>query len=216
MAKKQHIITRREPTLADTILFAEASVRLEEILRLIDEYNEIAMCLRHLGYIDQLPDLSGRGEDWPLPALDLCGNGCMTVQDAEFLDRFWEIGPRGEMMQPKRIPMAAERIRLGAESGWKCFYCNKNGSEIDGPDGRPWHVDHAYPLSRGGDDEKDNHVLACATCNLAKKTKTAMEYFRHKRTSEAPDNGEGLKLIMRGEVERDVLAKAQKQLVESS
>jgi CRISPR/Cas system Type II protein with McrA/HNH and RuvC-like nuclease domain len=118
-----------------------------------------------------------------------------TLPTTSFLDEFWEDGPQpqtkfalefiervsGEASNVKeirRVPLTAERKRLGQESGWKCFYCGKAGDKDQGPDGRVWHVDHAYPFSRGGDDQPDNHVLACATCNLGKKAATAAEYFR--------------------------------------
>lgn len=46
-----------------------------------------------------------------------------------------------------------------------------------GPDGRNWHIDHVYPKALGGDDGLDNRVLACATCNLSKKHKSANAFF---------------------------------------
>ena len=70
-------------------------------------------------------------------------------------------------------------------SRWRCFYCGVVGAEDLGPDGRFWHVDHVYPISRGGDDKPDNHVLSCASCNLGKRTLSAMEYFARK-SQDAP------------------------------
>lgn len=63
------------------------------------------------------------------------------------------------------------REKLGCASGWICRYCNQSGSANLGPDGRQWHVDHLYPVSRGGDSNIDNLALACATCNLQKSAK---------------------------------------------
>lgn len=75
--------------------------------------------------------------------------------------------------------------RLGRiPSEWKCFYCNYLGDENKGPDGRTWHVDHAYPVSLGGDDSQDNLVLSCATCNLRKLDKTALAFIATRNASD--------------------------------
>jgi 5-methylcytosine-specific restriction endonuclease McrA len=74
--------------------------------------------------------------------------------------------------------MQAERERLGKETQWTCFYCHRVGDELNGPDERAWHVDHSYPISRGGDNKPDNLVLACATCNLQKHSRSALEYLK--------------------------------------
>jgi len=52
-----------------------------------------------------------------------------------------------------------------------CAYCGKEGDERNGPDGKPWHMDHVMPLSRGGEDCVTNIVKACAWCNLSKGQK---------------------------------------------
>lgn len=166
---------------ASIILFAQAKARIEEILHLIEEYNDLQEALVDLGYVNSDYD---RHNPWPVPYLELCGNGSTTVTDSSVLDAFLERGPeRRPKTQPiSRYSMVKERYRLGMECGWKCFYCGKDGNQDNGPDGRIWHVDHAYPVIRGGDDQPDNHVLACATCNLDKKASTAMEYFKRLAT----------------------------------
>lgn len=40
------------------------------------------------------------------------------------------------------------------------------------------HIDHIYPVSRGGLSEDDNLVLICASCNLSKGEKTLKEFCR--------------------------------------
>lgn len=77
-----------------------------------------------------------------------------------------------------RQNVANEKERLGKEQGWSCCYCRMKGSERCGPDNRPWHVDHLYPVVRGGDNKPDNLVLACATCNLKKKAKLLAEFLQ--------------------------------------
>lgn len=72
---------------------------------------------------------------------------------------------------PARKTLAELRSELGEPCGWVCIYCAKQGDVNTGPDKRQWHVDHLYPKSRGGDNEPDNLVLSCATCNLQKSAK---------------------------------------------
>jgi 5-methylcytosine-specific restriction endonuclease McrA len=47
----------------------------------------------------------------------------------------------------------------------ECFYCEKEMSE--GPE----HIDHYYPLSKGGPHERANLRPSCAQCNLSKHAK---------------------------------------------
>jgi 5-methylcytosine-specific restriction endonuclease McrA len=47
----------------------------------------------------------------------------------------------------------------------ECFYCEKEMSE--GPE----HIDHYYPLSKGGPHERANLRPSCAHCNLSKHAK---------------------------------------------
>jgi len=64
---------------------------------------------------------------------------------------------------PKRV-----RTQLILKFNCRCQYCSRLGDQQGGPDGRTWHVDHIFPVSRGGDDSEDNLTLSCATCNLRK------------------------------------------------
>lgn len=38
------------------------------------------------------------------------------------------------------------------------------------------HIDHIWPLSKGGSNGPENICLACPTCNLTKNAKTPMEF----------------------------------------
>lgn len=69
-------------------------------------------------------------------------------------------------------------LELGTEFYWTCVYCQKTGTQERGPDGRGWHIDHAYPKALGGDDDPDNLILACATCNIRKGKKTAIAVLK--------------------------------------
>ena len=53
-----------------------------------------------------------------------------------------------------------------------CYYC---GGELIGG---LFSVDHKIPLSRGGDNEYKNLVLACDVCNKAKSWMTDDEFFQ--------------------------------------
>ena len=79
-------------------------------------------------------------------------------------------GPNERYMAPKL------RDAIKARDGYVCHYCKQTGDAQYGPDGRPWHIDHLIPVSRGGTDEPSNLVVACATCNIDKGTMTAGEY----------------------------------------
>lgn len=57
-----------------------------------------------------------------------------------------------------------------AASEKTCFYC-----KVDCQD--DFHVDHFYPLSRGGGHCLENLVIACATCNLKKSNKCPHEFI---------------------------------------
>lgn len=83
-------------------------------------------------------------------------------------------GPSGALRKSRR-PSATE---IGDLFAWTCVYCQKTGSKAEGPDGRGWHVDHGYPKALGGDDDFDNLILACATCNIKKNKRLIMDVLR--------------------------------------
>lgn len=63
-------------------------------------------------------------------------------------------------------PWQILRAKVFAQKGSQCVYCDRDAS----------HVDHVLPRSRGGADELDNLVPACAACNMAKGSKTPQEW----------------------------------------
>jgi 5-methylcytosine-specific restriction endonuclease McrA len=60
------------------------------------------------------------------------------------------------------------RAAIIQRDGHRCRYCGMHGEAERGPDGEPWHIDHVYPLGRGGKTTPRNLVLSCAACNLEK------------------------------------------------
>ena len=161
------------------LLFSEAKARLEEIFSLTKEFNEISDGLRALGYGADENDFSTN----PMPNIEL-STGSMTLSDVSILDELFLEGPQFRKVKviskrQVRISLESERDRLGEASGWICFYCGARGDSNLGPDDRRWHVDHVYPVCLGGDDKQDNHVLACASCNLSKSASSALGHFRY-------------------------------------
>lgn len=181
--------------LATDILLAELRARLTYILELMGEFNEISSALQDAGYgcpsyRDEFygkPESSRSRASYErtnpphMPKLYVDANvyGHYTLTDTGILDDVCFTEKRiGRTLGP--LLMHSERQRLGAESNWTCFYCRKQGAPELGPDARPWHLDHPYPIARGGDDKLDNHVLSCATCNLKKHAQSAREFLASK------------------------------------
>jgi hypothetical protein len=54
------------------------------------------------------------------------------------------------------------RFSILMRDGFRCIYC---GAE---PNEARLHVDHKHPKARGGGDDAENLVTACADCNLGK------------------------------------------------
>lgn len=69
------------------------------------------------------------------------------------------------------------------DGGWYCHYCRCEvvyGHHVyltPEQSQRKCHVDHVTPIAKGGSDDLENLVLACAKCNLQKGTKTHDEFM---------------------------------------
>lgn len=57
------------------------------------------------------------------------------------------------------------------EQGFMCFYCSE-------PLEDDYHVDHYYPISKGGSNDAENIVVACPSCNLSKNDKAPDEFMK--------------------------------------
>lgn len=73
-------------------------------------------------------------------------------------------GPKQKTTYPKE--WAATRAKVFALKGSQCFYCGADAS----------HVDHKTPRARGGTNDIENLVPACASCNIAKGMMTVEEW----------------------------------------
>lgn len=60
------------------------------------------------------------------------------------------------------------REKVWIRDGHKCAYCG----DVFGP----FHLDHIFPWSKGGEHTVKNLTVACATCNLSKSDKTLEEW----------------------------------------
>ena len=67
--------------------------------------------------------------------------------------------------EARRRERKLEAVSLGI---WRCAGCRRFGSRSRGPDGKPWHIDHAQPLARQGGHNVANGMLLCGPCNLSK------------------------------------------------
>lgn len=61
---------------------------------------------------------------------------------------------------PRSTSRRISRRALFARDGWRCVYCGTTSGRMT--------LDHVVPRSKGGADDWDNVVTACAPCNLRK------------------------------------------------
>jgi hypothetical protein len=69
-------------------------------------------------------------------------------------------------------PVSRRRREIFARSEGHCHYC-RTPLTLDGK----WHVEHMLARALGGGDSPLNLVAACPTCNLAKGSRTALEFL---------------------------------------
>lgn len=85
------------------------------------------------------------------------------------LAREWvTISSQGRMNIP-----AAIYAEVMARQGKSCTYCGDTSG--------PFHLDHIFPVSKGGTNAPSNLTLACQRCNLSKGDKTLREWMEEQR-----------------------------------
>lgn len=180
-------------------MLAEAWAHLNEALRHMEELDEIGADLHRLGYwqFPRFDFITGyRPSSDEIVTVEENADFILDIADeppAPQAPGDAECDKRRETLTPKDIREGVryyEKTRrsiakkrrdgIGEAAGWLCYYCGCGGSSEKGPDSRLWHIDHSYPFVLGGDDDLDNLVLACATCNLEKHAMSALEYLRLK------------------------------------
>jgi 5-methylcytosine-specific restriction endonuclease McrA len=87
---------------------------------------------------------------------------------------------------PGRITAKDVRAQYDVQRG-TCFYCPRSLAHCN------FHVDHYFPLSRGGSNEPTNIVLACPPCNGAKGAKLPWEFRTRKERALDGADGELLR-----------------------
>lgn len=85
-------------------------------------------------------------------------------------------GQLGATIVKREIPEAVRREVLRDATG--CHYC--------GDLAVPLLVEHYKPLGRGGDNERDNLVAACVSCNSQKRSMLVHEWRLYRTTHGMP------------------------------
>jgi len=69
------------------------------------------------------------------------------------------------------------RYAIFERDGYQCRYCGREEP--------PFHIDHVYPVIKGGETSYNNLVTACVKCNLEKHDKVgiwpkSIEYWKER------------------------------------
>lgn len=92
----------------------------------------------------------------------------------EFMDIYKETKKLMEQKQTRQYQIKLERMKVNdslrydvlKRDGFKCQIC---GSSVN--DGVKLHVDHIFPVSRGGQTTMNNLRTLCSRCNMGKRDK---------------------------------------------
>ena len=102
-------------------------------------------------------------------------------KQAKYAKKWRETHREESLAQSRNKQYARRQQKQGGLSGaqflkWssaqvkKCFYCDADCSG-------DYHVDHLYPLSKGGKHEESNLVISCPACNLRKFNKDPEDFI---------------------------------------
>ena len=64
------------------------------------------------------------------------------------------------------------RFRILERDGFRCQYCGRSPKDDNSV---VLHIDHIFPVSKGGTDKESNLITSCKECNLGKKDKILNE-----------------------------------------
>jgi hypothetical protein len=157
------------------ILLAEAGRHLKAIEDAAEEYTIAIKQLSTLGW-QQFPDIEQFYE-----MMDPVTNRPSPINSSDYVR--WSVDPppkystQIEDWQEEHRRRLEIKKRLGEKQNWRCAYCGEQGDSGQAAKGRPWHVDHIKPLSKGGLDEEVNCALACSRCNSMKRNKPVDEFM---------------------------------------
>lgn len=77
------------------------------------------------------------------------------------LDRVELPTPPSANVRPRHVSPSA-RFTVLQRDGFTCQYCGRGKGEV------PLHIDHVFPVSKGGTSAIENLVTACRDCNIGK------------------------------------------------
>lgn len=81
------------------------------------------------------------------------------------------LGYKARRLRQERGGISSKDLAAWISSQEKiCFWCDVDCSE-------GFHVDHVYPLSRGGEHVSSNLVISCPTCNIRKNAKDPEKFI---------------------------------------
>lgn len=93
-----------------------------------------------------------------------------NVQHQYYIDHYTMFAARNFASRDRTLP--ANLVQdIFVRDNYTCQYCNKRGGKLT--------IDHRMPVSRGGDDNKENLCVACHRCNCRKGKKTVTEYVEY-------------------------------------
>lgn len=95
----------------------------------------------------------------------LMSSGEIKVSDGHILISMVE---RFTALEGRTSLPASIRLAVFERDGWRCAYCDTHTG--------PFHVDHIFPVSKGGTDDMENLTCSCMSCNLSKGAKTVEEW----------------------------------------
>lgn len=72
-----------------------------------------------------------------------------------------------DTVQVKRLPITPEvRAFIFKRDNYTCRYCGNKKA--------PFHLDHVYPIAKGGETTEENLVTSCLRCNVKKHATVGM------------------------------------------
>lgn len=80
---------------------------------------------------------------------------------------------RAKIIQGDSITAADIQKQLMSQNG-KCYWC-KQALEVAGKN--KFHLDHIFPLMKGGEHTRGNVCCACPSCNLSKNARLPHEFI---------------------------------------
>jgi hypothetical protein len=119
-------------------------------------------------------ELEMQVEDWKTLRSKFKIKGFIDFAQEQILIRNWKEKFSSPIRFHSRRITNWESLRLEVfqRDNYSCVYCGKSEDVM--------HCDHVHPKSKGGTDDLDNLVTACAFCNTSKGTKSLEEWRKNK------------------------------------